>query len=74
MNNLTFTKTNYVLLALAVVIIIIGFVLMSGSGTTENTFNPDIFSPMRIKVAPAVCIVGFIFMIFAIMYKGKSTN
>lgn len=74
MNNLTFTKTNYVLLALAVVIIIIGFVLMSGSGTTENTFNPDIFSPMRIKVAPAVCFVGFIFMIFAIMYKGKSTN
>lgn len=68
MNRLAFNKTNYILLAIGMAIIIIGFVLMSGSGSDENIFNPDIFSPRRIKVAPAVCFAGFIFMIFGIMY------
>jgi len=68
MNQLAFNKTNYILLAIGMAIIIIGFVLMSGSGSDENIFNPDIFSPRRIKVAPAVCFAGFIFMIFGIMY------
>lgn len=68
MNRLAFNKTNYILLAIGMAIIIIGFVLMSGSGSDEHIFNPDIFSPRRIKVAPAVCFAGFIFMIFGIMY------
>lgn len=68
MNQLAFNKTNYILLALGMIIIIAGFVLMSGNGSNEELFNPDIFSPRRIKVAPAVCFAGFIFIIFGIMY------
>ncbi len=68
MNHLAFNKTNYILLAIGMVIIIAGLVLMSGSGSTETAFNPDIFSVRRIKVAPAVCFAGFIFIIFGIMY------
>lgn len=68
MNQLAFNKTNYILLALGIIIIIAGFVLMSGNGSNEEVFNPDIFSPRRIKVAPAVCFAGFIFIIFGIMY------
>ncbi len=71
MNNLAFNKTNYILLAIGMVIIITGLVLMSGDGSTETTFNPDIFSIRRIKVAPAVCFSGFIFIIFGIMYRKK---
>lgn len=44
---------------------------MSGSGSTEEAFNPEIFSARRIKLAPAVCFTGFIFIIFGIMAKSK---
>ena len=66
-----FGKMNYILLAIGMAVIILGFVLMSGSGSSEGEFNPDIFSARRIKVAPAVCFFGFIFMIYGILYKAK---
>ena len=66
--NLAFGIANFVLLA----IVIIGFILMSGSGSTDTQFNPDIFSPMRVKVAPVITFIGFISIIGAIMYKPKS--
>ena len=52
-------------------IVILGFILMTGPGSTETTFEPDIFSVRRIKVAPVVCFFGFIFMIYAILRKPK---
>lgn len=69
MNNFAFDKKNYLLLAIGMAIVIIGFILMSGSGSSEGVFNPDIFSARRIKVAPLVCLFGFLFIIFAIMHK-----
>ncbi len=69
--NFAFGKTNYVLLAIGMAVIIIGFILMSGTGSNEEMFNPDIFSVRRIKVAPVVCFLGFIFMIYGILYKKK---
>lgn len=62
---------NFILLAIGVAVIILGFVLMSGSGTTEEAFNPEIFSTVRIKVAPVVTFIGFISIIVAIIYKPK---
>ena len=56
--NFAFDKFNFILLAVGMLIVIIGFVLMSGAGSNETTFNEDIFSPMRIKVAPVICFVG----------------
>ena len=47
---------------------------MSGPGSTETAFNPDIFSVRRIKVAPAVCFFGFIFMIYGILRKPSSRS
>lgn len=64
-----FGKTNFVLLAIGMCIVVIGFALMAGPGTTETTFEPDIFSVRRIKVAPVVCFLGFIFMIYGILRK-----
>lgn len=74
MNNLAFSKKNYIILAIGMIIIIAGFILMSGSGSTEEVFNPDIFSVRRIKVAPAVCFIGFIIIIFGIMAKPDKTK
>ena len=72
--TLAFGKKNYILLGIGMAIIILGFILMSGPGSTETHFEPDIFSGRRIKVAPAVCFFGFIFMIYGILYKPKSNN
>ena len=69
---MAFSKTNYILLAIGMAIIIVGFALMSGEGSAEGVFNPDIFSVRRIKVAPLVSLFGFVFIMVAIMYKPKA--
>ena len=69
--ELAFGTINYILLGVGIVIIVIGFILMSGDGTTEQMFNADIFSDMRIKVAPMTCLLGFILIIAAILVKPK---
>ncbi len=69
--NLAFGRSNFIMLGFGMIIVIIGFILMSGPGSTETEFNPDIFSAMRIKVAPVVCFIGFVSMIYAIIYRPK---
>ena len=69
-----FDKTNFILLAIGMAVIILGFLLMTGPGSTEGYFEPDIFSVRRIKVAPMVCLAGFVFMIYGILYKSKKND
>ena len=70
--NMALGKTNLIICGIAVLLIIVGFVLMAGPGTTlENGFEPDIFSARRIKVAPIVCLAGFVLMIAGILYPSK---
>ena len=64
-------KINYILIAVAVAVIIIGFVLMTGSPSTATEYNPDIFSFHRITLAPIVCLIGFLLVIVGIMYRPK---
>ena len=70
--NYAFGRTNFILIAAGMVVVVLGFILMAGSSSTEEAFNPDIFSTMRIKVAPIVCLVGFLSLIFGIVYKPKT--
>ncbi|HEY9551592.1 MAG TPA: DUF3098 domain-containing protein [Prevotella sp.] len=69
--NFAFDKVNFILLAIGMCIVILGFVLMSGGGSTETKYDPEVFNAMRIKVAPAICFVGFVSMIYAIIRKPK---
>ncbi|EFZ37142.1 hypothetical protein HMPREF0663_11200 [Hoylesella oralis ATCC 33269] len=69
--NLAFDKVNFIMLAIGMCVVILGFILMSGSGSTETTFDPEIFSTVRIKVAPALCFIGFVSMIYSIIRKPK---
>ena len=71
MSDFAFSKINYILLAIGFAIVLVGFILMSGEGTTEEAFNPDIFSDMRIKVAPMISLFGFVFVIVAILWRSK---
>lgn len=62
------------LLGIGFAVVIIGFILMSGSASTEQAFEADIFSVRRTKVAPVVCFIGFVSMIYAVMHKPKDTG
>jgi len=67
----TLAKINLYLIAAGFAITVLGFFLMGGS-TTVVEFNPDIFSYRRITVGPMISFFGFLFIIFAILYKPKS--
>ena len=74
MNNkkvFAFGRTNFILLTIGMAIVILGFILMSGNGSNESEFDPTIFDARRIKVAPIVCLFGYLFMIVAIVLKPK---
>jgi membrane-bound ClpP family serine protease len=70
-SDLAFGTLNYIMLGIGIVIIIGGFMLMAGDGTTEENFNPEIFSDMRIKIAPLTSLFGFLFVIAAILVKPR---
>ena len=67
-----FDKTNFILLAIGMAVVIFGFILMGGPGSTPTHYEPSIFSVRRIKVAPMVSLAGFLFMIYAIVRKPKT--
>ena len=72
MNNFAFSKINFILIGISMVIVVIGFLLMIGASSDETNFNAEIFSDMRIKVAPVICLVGFLSVICGIMYRPKN--
>lgn len=74
--NFALDKENYILLLVGFAIIILGFVLMiGGKSDSPAEFNDEeIFSFRRITLAPIVVLFGFIFEIYAIMKKPKSSE
>lgn len=67
-----FGSRNYIAMACCLALIVIGFILMAGPGSSvEGGFNPDIFSTRRIVIGPAVTFLGFLLMAFAILIKPK---
>lgn len=69
--NYAFGRTNFIMLAIGMCIVIIGFILMGCVPSTTDHFNPEVFAAVHIKVAPVVCFVGYIFMIAGVIYHQK---
>ena len=69
--DFAFGRMNYILLAAGMIVVVIGFILMAGGSSTNEAYNADIFSVRRIKVAPVVCLLGFVSMIYAVVHKSK---
>ncbi|MDE6812908.1 MAG: DUF3098 domain-containing protein [Duncaniella sp.] len=72
--NMPLLKMNFILMAIAGVLIVLGFCLMVGGATDWNAFNPDIFSTRRIVIGPGLAFIGFLFMGYAIMYSPKESG
>lgn len=58
-----------IILLIACMLIIIGYLLMSGDGTTEQAFNSDVFSTRRIVVAPMLCLAGYLLVVVGILRR-----
>ena len=70
--NFTFGKRNYQLLIAGVIVMAIGFVLMSGGGSEDpNVFSDAIFNTRRLTIAPILILTGLVIEVFAILYKPK---
>ena len=57
------------IIIIACVLILIGYILMSGAKSTEQSFNPAIFSTCRIVIAPMLCLAGYLLIILGILRK-----
>jgi len=69
--DFAFGKTNFILIGISMIIVVIGFLMMTGASSSRDVFDSEIFSPMRIKIAPVICLIGFLSIIGGIMYKPK---
>lgn len=64
----TFDRKNYIFMGVGIAFILLGFILMSGGGSDDpNVFNPDIYSWRRIRLAPALILIGFGIEVYAIL-------
>lgn len=63
-------KQNFILIAIGVLTVIIGFFLMSGGGAEDaSSFNPDVFSARRMYVAPITILAGYGIVMWGIIKK-----
>jgi hypothetical protein len=70
--SFAFGKINYILLVSGVLLIILGFVLMTGGSSSDpNVFNYDMFNFQRLTLAPILVLLGFGVEIVAIMLKPR---
>ena len=71
--NVLFTKENYKWMVIGLVIMALGFFLMAGGKSSNpNVFSDkDVYSPIRITVAPILIVAGLLLEIFAIMKRPK---
>jgi len=67
-----FGEKNYTIMLIGIAVIAFGFILMSGGGSKDpNVFNPEIYSWRRIRLAPALVIIGFAIEVYAILADPK---
>jgi heme/copper-type cytochrome/quinol oxidase subunit 2 len=67
-----FGAINYILMVSGLIILFLGYILLSGGGSEDpNQFNYEMFNNRRLVVAPILIVAGFVVEIVAIMYKKK---
>lgn len=71
-NNFIFKKRNYKIMIFGLIIIAVGFILMSGGGSEDpNNFSADIYNFRRIRLAPTLVLLGLGIQIYAILSTTK---
>lgn len=71
-SGMPFRKINYVLMISGILILILGYFLLSGGGTDNPTeFSEAIFDTRRLYIGPIILVIGFLVELVAIMYRPK---
>ena len=71
-NSFIFEKKNYTFMLIGLAFIALGFILMAGGGSDDpNVFNPEIYNWRRIRLAPALVLIGFGFEVYAILLNPR---
>jgi hypothetical protein len=71
--HFAFEKQNYKLLIIGIALLIIGFFLLSGGGSSDpDVFNTDLFSPRRMVIAPLILLGAYILVGVAILKTPKN--
>ena len=69
----SFNKANYKLLLIGLAVNVLGYILMIGGANEDpNIFDGEMFSTMRITIAPMLIVAGFGIIIYSIMKKTKA--
>ena len=70
--NFVFDKKNYIVMGIGLACIALGYILMAGGGTDDpNVFNPEIYNFRRIRLAPALVLIGFAIEVYAILLNPR---
>lgn len=67
-----FDKINYILMGVGLVLLLLGYILLTGGGSDDpNVFNNAMFDSRRLVVAPIIITLGLVIEVVAIMRKPK---
>ncbi len=69
-----FRKMNYILMGVGALLLLIGYICLSGGDVPDNTFDGEIFNARRIKVAPILIFLGLLTEIVAIMWRPRTSK
>ncbi|MFD2517098.1 DUF3098 domain-containing protein [Salinimicrobium flavum] len=70
--NFVFEKKNYIVMGIGLAVIALGFLLMAGGGSDDpNVFNEEIYNWRRIRLAPALVLLGFGIEVYAILLNPR---
>ncbi len=70
--KILFRKRNYRILFIAFLMIVTGFIIMTGGGSDNpNLFNQEIFNFQRIRLAPTIILIGFGTAMYSILTQNK---
>lgn len=73
--HFVFHRKNYKFMLIGIAFITLGFILMTGGGSDDpNVFNPEIYNWRRIRLAPALILIGFGIEIYAILLNPGKTE
>lgn len=69
-----FRKMNYILMGVGALLLLIGYICLSGGDVPDEVFDGEIFNTRRIVVAPIMILLGLLTEIVAIMWHPKATK
>ena len=73
--HFVFHRKNYKFMLIGIAFIAVGFILMTGGGSDDPTvFNPEIYNWRRIRLAPALILIGFGIEVYAILLNPGKTE